>query len=411
MEKRIAVCAVCYNRKDSLVRLLSSLDKACYSTAVTLIISIDKSDTTAVEDFADGFTWRHGEKRVVKHEENLGLRKHMLSLGRHFDEFDALIVLEDDVTVVPSFYTFAQACVEKYYDDDRIAGISLYSFSSNYQTYLPFMPVKTQWDVYFMNCAQSWGEVWMKPQWQAFKAWYDGVGNCKSSTTEERDFCNDRLPCCLSQWPQSSWLKYHTRYCIEEDKFFVYPYYSLSTNNADPGVNHHEAADTFFQANMLATVGDCKSPPTFHLPLFHLPTPNPQYPTSTVCYDGFFQARFLGQYLDIVEEELCVDLFSEKPSGLFCRYVLTNRLLPYKVVRSFALQLRPVEMNIICGREGSELFLYDTSEAASPPKAPDRYATYAYFYQKGFFKVRTMIGLRRSVKLLCELLLRKLKIK
>ena len=397
-DKKIAVIAVAYNRTESLARLLESLERASYLVPVTLIISIDKSNTDAVERMADGYHWPHGEKRVTKHEKNLGLRVHMLSLGGYFDEFDALIVLEDDVTVVPSFYYYAQACVEKYYDDDRIAGVSLYSFSSNSQTSLPFMPVKTQWDVYFMNCAQSWGEVWMKKQWLAFKEWYDSNlqftdVQCtidKSSPTD--GFSSDRLPRCLSQWPESSWLKYHTRYCIEEDKFFVYPYFSLSTNNADAGVNHHEAADTFFQANMLVAVQQ----------EFRLLTPNTQHPTPTVCYDGFFQARFLGKYLDIAEEELCVDLFSEKPSGLFRRYVLTNRLLPYKVARSFALQLRPVEMNIICGREGSELFLYDTSEAATPPKAPDRYAAYAYFYQKGFYKVRTMIGLRRSVKLLWE---------
>lgn len=387
MEKRIAVCAVCYNRKDSLARLLGSLDKAYYPSAVTLIISVDKSDTTVVEEYADAFTWRHGEKRVVKHEENLGLRKHMLSLGRYFEEFDALIVLEDDVTVVPSFFTFAQACVEKYYDDDRIAGISLYSFSSNYQTYLPFMPVKSQWDVYFMNCAQSWGEVWMKSSWQAFKAWYDACTD---------DFNADRLPRCLGEWPRSSWLKYHTRYCIEEDKLFVYPYYSLSTNNADPGENHHGGADTFFQATLLA--GEQQE--------FRLPDGTVR---AAVCYDGFFQARFLGCSLGIADEELCVDLFSEKPAGLFRRYVLSNRLLPYKVVRAFALQLRPVEMNIICGREGSELFLYDTTQPATPPKAPDRYLSYAYFYQKGFYKARTMIGPWRSITLLWELVVRRFR--
>lgn len=381
--KRIAIIAVAYNRTESLRRLLQSLEGADYPEPVTLIVSVDKSDSDSVERMADGYHWPHGEKRVAKHGKNLGLRAHMLSLGRYFDEFDALIVLEDDVTVVPSFYHYAQACVEKYFDDESIAGISLYSFSSNYQTYLPFMPVKTRWDVYFMNCAQSWGEVWMKPSWKAFKAWYDACTD---------DFSTDRLPRCLNQWPKSSWLKYHTRYCIEQDKYFVYPYYSLSTNNADPGTNQKGGADTFFQATLLATVQK-----EFLLPPEEGKLASLQRPA---CYDGFFQARFLGSYLGINEEELCVDLFSEKPAALFCHYVLSNRLLPFKVVRSFALQLRPVEMNIVCGREGSELFLYDTTQAAMPPLGPDRYLAYAYFYQKGFYKVRTMIGLRRSVALL-----------
>lgn len=383
---KIAIIAVAYNRTDSLRRLLQSLEHADYPELVTLIVSVDKSNTAEVEEVAEAYRWPHGEKRVAKHKENLGLRSHMLSLGRYFDEFDALIILEDDVTVAPAFYHYAKACVEHYYDDDRIAGISLYSFSSNYQTYLPFTPVKTQWDVYLMNCAQSWGEVWMKPSWLAFKAWYDACSE---------DFSTDRLPRCLSQWPPSSWLKYHTRYCIEQDKLFVYPYYSLSTNNADPGVNHQDAADTFFQANLLLAAQK-----EFLLPLVSDKQQDSLQPPA--CYDGFFQARFLSVSLGIDEEELCVDLFSEKPAKLFRRYVLTNRLLPYKAVRTFALQLRPVEMNVICGREGSELFLYDTTQPAPPPQAPDRYLCYAYFYQKGFYKVRTMIGPWRVLKLLLK---------
>ena len=124
--KSIAVCAVCYNRKDSLARLLSSLDAACYPVPVTLIISIDRSDTTVVEEYADGYVWHHGEKRVVKHQENLGLRRHILSIGDRLEEFDAVVVLEDDIYVAPSFYYYAQQCVERFADDMGVAGISLY---------------------------------------------------------------------------------------------------------------------------------------------------------------------------------------------------------------------------------------------------------------------------------------------
>ena len=381
---KIAIVCVAYNRTDSLKRLLTSLEPAYYPMPATLIISVDKSKTDAVEKFADDYRWPHGEKRVAKHGQNLGLRRHMLSLGQYFDEFDALIVLEDDVTVATSFFAYAQQCVERYYGDSRIAGISLYSFAANYQTYLPFLPAKSQYDVYLMNCAQSWGEVWMKPQWEEFIAWYEN---------HHEDFSLPHLPKCLNQWPPSSWLKYHTRFCIEQDKFFVYPYASMSTNNADPGVNHHGASDTFFQAPLQATLQT-----DFRLP---------DVETCEVIYDGFLQPRFLGRVLGIGADELCVDIFSEKPSCLFRRYVLSNRVLPYKVVKAFALQLRPAEMNILQQRQGNELWLYDTSEVAQPPTAPDRYLAFAYFYQKAFFKARTMIGPRRSMALLKELVVKK----
>lgn len=377
---KTAIIAVAYNRADSLSRLLSSLERASYPQPATLIISIDKSNTDAVERLADGYHWPHGELRVAKHKENLGLRKHMLSLGKYFDEFDALIVLEDDVTVATSFYCYACACVEKYYGKKHIAGISLYSFATNYQTLLPFSPAKSQYDVYLMNCAQSWGEVWMKPQWEEFAKWYE----------EHSDNFNlEYLPQSLNKWPKSSWLKYHTRYCIEENKYFVYPYYSLTTNNADPGVNF-DKPDTLFQANMLVLQQE-------HFSL-------PDFEDIEIRYDGFFQPKYLGSHLGVAEDELCIDLFANKPNCLFRHYLLSDRPLPFATIKSFALQLRPIEQNVICQREGTELWLYDTTRPAAPPQAPDRYLAYAYFYQKGFYKARTMIGLSRTLKLMWNLI-------
>ena len=64
----IAIIAIAYNREQSLQRLLTSLNAARYPEKdVTLIISIDKSDTDIVERAADAFVWKHGTKRVKKH--------------------------------------------------------------------------------------------------------------------------------------------------------------------------------------------------------------------------------------------------------------------------------------------------------------------------------------------------------
>ena len=89
----IAIVAVAYNRVSSLNRLLNSLLKANLTEA-PLIISIDKSDTNIVEEFADTFTWPYGEKTVIKHETNLGLRSHILSIGQLLNKYEAVIVLE-----------------------------------------------------------------------------------------------------------------------------------------------------------------------------------------------------------------------------------------------------------------------------------------------------------------------------
>ena len=86
----IAICIIAYNRIDSLKRVLTSLEQSYYDESVTLIISIDKSNTTQVEDFAKQYHWKQGEKRVITHPENLGLRKHVLKCGDLLQEYDAL---------------------------------------------------------------------------------------------------------------------------------------------------------------------------------------------------------------------------------------------------------------------------------------------------------------------------------
>lgn len=230
----IAIVAVAYNRVSSLNRLLNSLLKANLTEA-PLIISIDKSDTNIVEEFADTFTWPYGEKTVIKHETNLGLRSHILSIGQLLNKYEAVIVLEDDIVVSPGFYDYAIAANSFYKNDENIAGISLYNYQFNYQTFEPFTPLKTEYDTYFMQIAMSWGQVWMRESWNRFYKWY------KNESYLQLKDIDDIY--CFKEWGEKSWLKYHIAYCIKENKYFVYPYTSYSTNCADKGT--HIASNLF----------------------------------------------------------------------------------------------------------------------------------------------------------------------
>ena len=49
----LAICVICYNRIAPLKRVLKSLEAAHYDAPIPLIISIDKSETTAIEDFIE----------------------------------------------------------------------------------------------------------------------------------------------------------------------------------------------------------------------------------------------------------------------------------------------------------------------------------------------------------------------
>lgn len=340
----IAIVAVAYNRVNSLQRLLHSLENAYYAEKVTLIISIDKSNTDIVEHFADNYLWPHGEKIVDKHDKNLGLRPHMLSLGKWFETFDAIVVLEDDIVVSPNYFTYTYKAVNTYSLCPEIAGISLYSFCVNYQNGLPFIPLKDENDVYFMNCAMSWGEVWMRDSWNRFYNWY----------LEHKEFTAEYyLPTRICRWNQKSWLKYHTRYCIEENKYFVHPYISLSSNFGDAGEHNNEGGYTAYQVELQQGIKE-----NFVFPEFGV---------NGVYYDGFFENKALYKHLGLGDDDLCLDLQGEWRNRLNKRYWLTTEVRNYKIVKSFGLNYRPIELNVLLNNEGGQIFLYDTQSSENNP--------------------------------------------
>ncbi|MBQ0143537.1 MAG: hypothetical protein KBT06_12235, partial [Prevotellaceae bacterium] len=333
---KIAIISVNYNRLHSLKRQLISLENAFYPEEVTLIISIDKSNTEEVENFADEYVWKFGEKRVVKHEENLGLRNHMLSLGKYFDEFEALIILEDDIIVAQSYYLYAKACVEKYHDNDDIAGVSLYSLKHALGNPVFLNDTVDGYDVYFIQQAVSWGEVWMKRQWKEFKKWYDSIEKLQS----------EKIPNIVLGWSDKSWLKYHITYCAEFEKYFVIPYKSLSTCYAEEG-QHQTGKNFMSQVPLLNGIfGD-----------FRLPNDKSQ----AICFDVFHEDERLYDILGYTKQELMLNLNCSLNNSKDFKYVLTPEHLNYKIVRSFALELRPIQDNIIYNVEGRGIFLYDTS--------------------------------------------------
>jgi hypothetical protein len=339
----IAILIVTYNRTQSLKRLLSSLKSANYEDdKVTLIISIDNSGNDDVYHIAKDFDWQYGEKIIHTYPQRLGLRKHILTCGMLTNKFNNLIVLEDDLYVSNSFYHFAKEATEFYKNDTRIAGISLYSYATNHLAFEPFTCMQDEFDVYFMQQAMSWGQIWSKEKWNDFVNWYeknnDGFG------------ISSDFPQRISGWPETSWLKYHDKYCVEKNKYFVYPKISLSTNFCDSG-EHNKEASTGFQVVLQQDVQK-----NYHFA--HLDESN-------AVYDIFFENIALSKYLNINDKDLCTDLYGVKANAQKRRYHLTASNQNYKITKSFGLSLRPHDANIFNKIEGNYFKLYDTSYNAN----------------------------------------------
>jgi hypothetical protein len=243
LREDLAIVIVAYNRPNSLFRLLGSLNKLKYENKdLTLIISIDYSDNNEVKKIANNYEWDFGVKRVVSSPQRLGLKKHVLQCGDITEEFENIIVLEDDLIVSPFMVSYSDQAIAFYKNSDNIAGISLYSHRKNIINHLPFFAYEDGYDNFFLQVAQSWGQIWSRDRWRNFKNWL---------INKNPDVCIKSIHPYYLSWPDSSWLKLHMQYIVANNLYFVYPRVSLTTNCGDVGTNVNSADYSFMVPIMM----------------------------------------------------------------------------------------------------------------------------------------------------------------
>lgn len=329
-EYKPAIYVTGYKRHLSLERLLNSLNKAIYPDKVNLIISLDGGHTEEVARCADLFQFKGGTKTIIKHHKNLGLRKHILWCGDKTFNHEAIILLEDDLVVAPLFYIFAKQSLSFFHDKNFVAGISLYAQAYNEYANAPFCPLELEYDQYFMQVPSSWGQAWSCDQWADFRKWYEN----NSSPGFIKDIVN--LPNTVKKWPESSWKKYFSAYLAQSNKFFVYPYRSLTSNCADAGGFHSINGLKVLQVPLYA---NSKINYTFKFSddIEH-----------SANYDTFMEPIcdfVFGENL-IPKSELHIDFYNTKPIELLKerKYAITPKSNGEKIIK-IPLQFKPIEIN------------------------------------------------------------------
>lgn len=339
-----AIIVPCYNRPKSVARLLAALANARYPSGdITLIVSIDRSDTAAVEAIAESFNWPHGDKRVLKHAKRMGLRQHLLYCGDQSSLYGQVIVLEDDLFISPAFYSFACEALTAYAQDSRIAGVSLYSDGFNETAWRPFRPLDDGEDVYFMQYPSSWGQAWTKEQWSGFREW---------EREQQEGKGDDMLPANVRKWSGQSWKKAFARYMIECGKYFVYPRRSWSTNFGESG-QHLGRQTRVFQVPLLAAAMQCRFT---------------SLDESGAVYDAYHEIlpRCLKRYNKSLESyDFTVDLYGTKEVGqISTPHILTTRPTRGSAMGEFANDLVPSEANVAFNVPGSDITLCPTTDLA-----------------------------------------------
>lgn len=353
-----AIVVITYNRLVSLKRLINSLLDAEYSgDKIDLIVSMDCSEDESLRLYIESIKWPFGGITKIFHKKRLGLKKHVLFCGGLTEKYENLFIFEDDLYVSKSFYVFGKRAISYYENDENIAGISLYTYQWNQYVNKAFTPLSDDSDVFFMQVASSWGQIWQKERWRSFLAW---MKNKKD--TDLKKIVN--LPDAVSNWSDHSWLKYHHAYLAETNKFFVYPRVSLSTNFSEPG--QHAFLDSTYQVDIQHKVKNnykfCKL-------------------ENGVKYDSFYEN------MDIKingYDDLVIDLYGSKNEK--GRYCLSTLNLPFKIEKQYALRMRPHELNILNNIEGNQIFLFNMKERGENIRSI-KSINYLYYYRLNNRKV------------------------
>lgn len=342
MINKTAIVIISYNRPSSLKRLLSFIDAADYSNNknIPLVISIDGGSdaNNQIFEIAYSFQWNFGEKKIIRHNKNLGLKKHVISCGDLSNEYGNVVVLEDDLIVSRSFYQFSVSALDYYKNDDTIAGISLYSYRFNENIYAPFEPLQNGFDTLFMQIPSSWGQVWSQKHWNGFKFFLE-------KDIEISQF--DRLPENVKNWSSQSWKKIFYHYIVKKNLYFVYPYQSFSSNFTEYGT-HFNIANSFFQVPLI---------PVWAKDKFEFAPLN----GSSIKYDAYFEVNPSTFNFSNYNNSLVIDLYGTKQKELFIdnAYWLTIKKTS-KSIKSYGYLLLPAFNNFLYAIEGNVFHLTKT---------------------------------------------------
>ena len=321
-DRKFAIVVTAYNRAKPLENLLRSLDGLRAGQEIPLVISIDNRGTPEVNRIAEQFVWRHGEKKVLIHEQKKGLRAHFIWAGDQTAEYGNVLFVEDDLYLSPYAADYVNAVIDRYQGDRRVAGGALYNPVLCEFDGCKFYQVEDGFDNYFFQ-HPYWGNVWMKEQWDDFKRWL--------ATYE---YNPQILPANVQRWNITSFKKLYVQYLVETDRTMVYPRVSYLTNMGEMGL-HSRKRQTQFQTSVqygqrklaLSTLDESRS-----------------------VYDAFFELK--PELLKALNPALRPYDFTVDMRGLHSfadtEYLLTRR--PVKAaVASFSDDMRPIECGMILG--------------------------------------------------------------
>lgn len=370
----LAIVITGYNRADSMSNLLNNLLKIRTEISIPLIISIDNGGTPELNKIVEEYQWPFGEKRVVIHNERLGLVNHFIWAGDQTEEFEHVIFLEDDLLVSPEIIHFSLKIIEFYEDIEEVAAASLYNPVLVEATGTKFYQLQDEYDVYFLQ-QPYWGNIWFKNKWKQFKEYL--------KTYEVKP---DLIPANVASWDRSFKKKY-IQFLVETGKTVVTPRISLVTNNGVEGI--HGGAMYAYQSQLQLETKSYKFPGIR------------QSKSRYDCFEEIESDILVHYNKELSNYDFVVDLLGTRTS-YSKPYVLSMRKSNNPIL-SFSSLMKPTELSIVLNIRGDQKVVLSKREDILKQKSFERKRRYLDI-TKNYY-----IGAWASLQILVSLIKRSLK--
>lgn len=328
-----AIVIPVFQRVALLKELLQSLEKADYPEGnVPLIFKAHLGVADDVWSLVKEYEWPYGQKECVRDEENLGLDQNILSCGDLTNQYDWVIILEDDSYASPRFYQYVLDAIKQQGTSHKLAQISLYRYQYLPITGLPHHLLDESGDGYYLQKTSTRGQAFSKPQWSGFKEWL-----------KANEHSQPPLPSYIAAYGKHNWEYLHNAYIISNDLFVLHPKHSVITNQGPVGTHHRTTIDA----------GLFQTPLTWQKRSFQFLS----FEESILAYDAYFEwlpekaSSFLPKSLS--SQAFDMDLHGTKPLDVLTSPTLFTSKTSKAPIKSYDGGLKPLEYNLIQEKSGS----------------------------------------------------------
>lgn len=177
------------------------------------------------------------DKEIIISEYNKGLANSIVSgINYVFQEYDAIIVLEDDCVPTSNFMNFMCQCLKKYQNNKKVFTINGYSY--------PVMLEKKQYDVYGGGTIGTWGWATWKDRWDIYKRDYELIKKMRQEEATSRNLARwgsdlEEMVVGNVRGTHDSWAVFWALNVIEKEGICVNPYESFIRNIGMDGTGVH----------------------------------------------------------------------------------------------------------------------------------------------------------------------------